>query len=102
MSAPVTLTAPQGRRERVLGWLGIVPASRALRSGYTHHARIYGLVPCWFAFEEPEGAAVCTKWRPLTLLDCVLDWIWFLAWVSVHGEDEPPLWGFKVGRRIDA
>lgn len=101
MSAPITLTAPQGRRERMLGWLGIVPASRALRSGYTHHALMYGLVPSWFAFESPEVMAVCPKWRPLSLLEPVLEWLWFTAWDFVHRYDEePPQWGCKVGRRI--
>lgn len=96
----VVLEPPIGARERALSVLGIVPASRARRSGYTHHALFYGLIPSWFAFEGLHGCTTCPKWRPLDWLEPLLAPLWCLAWECTHDEHEPPLWGIKIGRRI--
>lgn len=93
--------SPLGIRERLLALIGYMPESRARRAGFTHHARLYGLIPCWYQDEGAETCVLAEKWAPLSCMDPILGGLWFLAWRVVHGEDCPPMFGIHLGPRLD-
>ena len=77
--------------------IGYMTKADALRHGFTHHGRMYG-VPIWIAEPHSEGPMVAAKFVPFEM------WLSFGTFVVqfMHMIDEDlPGFPIIVGRRIE-
>lgn len=77
--------------------VGIVMPGRARIMGFTHHARLFGLLPCYYRDDGP-APMLEMKWQPLWLIEVPLRFLWCMVWV-LSGKGEPQF-GIMVGKQL--
>lgn len=78
--------------------LGIVPPGMARVMQFTHHARLFGVLPCYYRDDPPDSCVLEMKWRPLWLVEFPLRYIWLTVWAI--SRDDPPNFGISVGKQL--
>jgi len=77
---------------------GYMSAKNALKSGFTHHGKYYG-IPVWVGGFDSEAPIVAAKWSPMEYAMTAAHYIeGFIN--SVFYPDREPMFQFLIGKEI--
>lgn len=76
--------------------LGYMSEKQALKNGFTHHGKYFG-IPVWVAPEKEF--MVATKWAPMEYVMAAMHPVEQFMRSVLHPEDEP-VFQFMLGRKI--
>lgn len=77
--------------------LGYMTRRQARAEGFTHHVRLFGLIPCYYKgdLDDPNDCPVlATKWEPMEHVARLLAYLWVFVWEMT--QDDEPQFGFRV------
>lgn len=78
--------------------LGYMNESEALKNGFTHHGKYFG-IPVWIDPDPEKGFLVATKWAPMEYLMTVFHHIEGVLRSTFFPNDEP-VFQFLLGEEI--